>query len=105
MSSDKSLDMTDSSHYSLSEYSKNQAQELNSPLYITIYYSTAIQSENPQYGRYASFVMRFIQQYQRQNPNNIFVIVKNPEPYSPIEQEAQAKKITARSGYFFMLLF
>lgn len=95
MSSDKSLDMTDSAHYSLSEYSINQAQELNSPLYITIYYSTAIQSENPQYGRYASFVMRFIQQYQRQNPNNIFVIVKNPEPYSPIEQEAQSKKITA----------
>lgn len=83
------LDMTDDARYSLSAYSKEQAKQINNPLYITVYYSQALREENPKVARYAEFVLRFLQQYKSVNPDKIFITVKNPEPYSETEKEAK----------------
>lgn len=105
------LDLTDDSRYSLSEYSREQARRLSRPLYITIYYSSELPKENPQYGRYAEFVLHFLRQYQRQNPDKIFLTVKNPEPYSEQEKEARAKGLEpylsadGRSNLYFGAVF
>lgn len=84
-----SLDMTAEKHFSLSEYSKKEAKKLTLPLYVTIYYSEEIAFENPVYARYADFVLHFLEQYQKQNPEKIFITVKNPKPYSETEKEAK----------------
>lgn len=88
-------DMTQEGRYSLSSYSRRQAKDLTQPLYITVYYSADIAEENPVYGRYAEFVIRFLQQYQKSNPDKIFITVKNPEPYSETQKEAQRAGINA----------
>lgn len=89
-----SLDMTDEKQYSLSAYSKQQVKDISLPLFITIYYSQEISQENPQYGKYANFVMRFFQEYQKQNPDKIFINVKNVTLYSEAEKEAKNNKLS-----------
>ena len=88
-------DLTQDKHYSLSAYSIQQTKELSQPLYITVYYSSEIATENPIYNKYAEFVLSFLQQYQRQNPDKISIAIKNPKPYSEGETEALQAGITA----------
>lgn len=83
------LDMTDTQSYSLSPASQKQVKELPFPVYITVYYSNDISKENPVYGRYAEFVLQFLKQYQQQNPEKIFITIKDPKPFSDNEKEAQ----------------
>jgi len=105
------LDMTDAQRYSLSQYSKEQAQNISSPLYITIFYSSEISKINSNYAKYAEFVIRFLQQYQRQNPDKIFIAVKNPIPYSATEKEAYSYGITpfllsgSQTNFYFGAVF
>lgn len=89
-----SADMTDGKRFSLSAESREEARKLTLPLYITIYYSEDITTENPVYARYADFVRSYLEQYQKQNPHKIFITVKNPKPYSDVEKEAQKAGIT-----------
>ena len=87
------FDLTTSRQYSLSNASRQEVLKLTNPLFITVYYSSDIAAENPLYGKYADFVINFIKQYQRANPNKVFITVKNPEPYSALEKEAKSKGI------------
>lgn len=84
-------DMTDGKRYSLAPYSIEQVSKLDMPLYITVYYSPEI---NRYYGRYPEYVMRFLRQYQRVNPVRVFITVKNPQPYSEAEKEAQSHNLS-----------
>lgn len=89
------IDLTTEKRYSLSEYSIKEAREISQPLYITIYYSSEVASENPVYNKYAEFVIRFLQQYQRQNPDKILIAIKDPKPYSAVETEARQAGISS----------
>ena len=93
-SNNYSIDMTDNQDYSLSEFSKKQAQKIKQTLFISIYYSPEIASENPLYGKYADFVIRFLRQYKKENPNKIFITQKNPTIYSEAAKEAEDNKLT-----------
>ena len=90
-------DMTDGKRYSLAPYSIEQVSKLDTPLYITVYYSPEI---NRYYGRYPEYVMRFLRQYQRVNPARVFITVKNPQPYSEAEKEAQKPEKRKLFGWF-----
>ena len=89
-----SFDMTDNQYYSLSKFSKNQAQKLKQALFINIYYSPEIASENPLYGKYADLVIRFLKQYKKENPNKIFITIKDPSLYPDVAKEAEDNKLT-----------
>lgn len=94
--SDKAfIDMTDAKRYSLSPISIKQAQQLSEPIYITVYYSSDIPAENPIVGKYAEFVLQYLKQYQKANPDKIFITVKNPIPYSEEEKEAKKAQLDA----------
>ncbi len=84
------LDLTDDGRYSLSEYSRRQAQEISSPIYVKVYVSENLNREYPVLGKYAEFVVRYLQQYEKANPQYVSVEVKNPEPFSDIEKDALA---------------
>lgn len=94
-------DMTDTKRYSLSVASKKQAKELPVPVYINVYYSSEIIKENPVYAGYAEFVLQFLKQYQQQNPERIFITIKDPQPFSANAKEAQQaglKSYLAKDG-------
>lgn len=101
-------DMTDGKRYSLSPYSLEQVAKLDMPLYVTVYYSPEI---NRYYGRYPEYVLRFLQQYQRGNPSRVFISVKNPQPYSEVEKEAQSSGLSpyvapdGQQGLYFGAVF
>lgn len=83
-------DFTDNGRYSLSPASRKIIAELNSPVYIRIYLSSALTKENPQYANYATFVLRFLKKYQDlAGTDKIRLEIKSPEPYSAAENEAK----------------
>lgn len=84
------MDMTDTKRNSLSQVSVEQVKLLSQPVFVTVYYSSEISAENPVVGKYAEFVLQFLNQYRNVNPEKFFIAVKNPIPYS--EEEKEAKK-------------
>jgi len=84
------LDMTDNRRYSLSPASKKIASELQMPVYIKIYLSTALTKENPQYSAYAPYVLRYLKKFRQAAAHDrIKIEIVNPEPYSALEEEAK----------------
>lgn len=83
------LDLTDDGRYSLSEYSRRQVREISAPVYVKVYVSGNLNNEYPLLGKYAEFVVRYLQQYEKANPQYVSVEVKDPEPFSDIEKDAR----------------
>lgn len=105
------LDMTDNERYSLSEATRSIVRELSSPVHIKIYLSANLSKENPVYSSYAQYVLRYLKKYQQISPDKIKTEIINPEPYSPLEEEALAagiKPVTdsgGQSNLFFGAVF
>ena len=88
-------DFTANRKYTLSEGSKEIVNALPHNTFIKVYLSSSLQREFPQYGRYAQFVLRYLDKYQRESGGRIRIDVKDPEPYSSVEREAQDAGIGA----------
>ncbi len=86
-------DFTSDGRYTLSEASEKIIQDIKEPIFIKIYMSSSLSEEYPQYADYARFVLRFLNKYQKTSAGKISLEIKNPEPYSAIEKEAQAAGI------------
>ena len=82
-------DLTSDSRYSLSKNSKKIISEINSPLYIRVYLSSAISKDYPALYQYSQTVLRRLEGYKNLNPENIMLEVRDPEPYSPTAEEAK----------------
>ena len=90
------FDLTDNKRFSLSPASKKILSELTAPVYVRVYLSNNLVKENPQYSAYASFVLRYLKKYQQAAAvDNVKIEVLNPEPYSPLEEEAKKAGIKA----------
>ncbi len=86
-------DFTSDKKYTLSAASEKIIQDIKEPIFIKIYLSSALFEEYPQYADYARFVLRFFNKYQKESDGKITLEIKNPEPYSAIEKEAQTAGI------------
>lgn len=83
------LDLTGDGRYTLSEASRRIVSEINSPLYIRFYLSSAVSREYPALYQYSQAVLRRLETYRDQNPEMIRIEIKDPEPYGKIAEEAQ----------------
>lgn len=88
-------DLTSDSRYTLSKNSEKIISEINSPLYIRVYLSSAISKDYPALYQYSQTVLRRLESYKNLNPENIMLEVRDPEPYSPTAEEA--KKLGLKS--------
>lgn len=96
LGSTQKFDLTDNKRFSLSPASKKILSELTAPVYVRVYLSNNLVKENPQYSAYASFVLRYLKKYQQAAAvDNVKIEVLNPEPYSPLEEEAKKAGIKA----------
>ena len=88
------IDMTQSQRYSLSDASKEILSSLTMPVQIRLYISSNLATENPQYASYAQFVLRYLKKYQQAaKPDIIKIETLDPQPYSPLEEEAKRQGI------------
>ena len=90
---DKKADVTERHKYSLSNQSMDIAKNLDQHINITIYASKDLDSEYPELDLYRQNIMRLLSKYQMISGGKITINIKNPEPYSPAEYEAQSASI------------
>lgn len=67
------LDLTGDGRYTLSEASRRIVSEINSPLYIRFYLSSAVSREYPALYQYSQAVLRRLETYRDQNPDMILI--------------------------------
>lgn len=84
----RKADFTYGGKYSLSEASKQIVKEIKTPTYIRVYLSSDISSDYPSLYQYSQFVLRWLENYQNLNPEQIRIEIKNPKPYSKTAEEA-----------------
>lgn len=86
-------DFTAGKKYTLSPATENILKDIKAPVYIKLYLSSNLGGEYPQYANYAQFVLHFLSKYQSLSDGAVQLEVRNPEPYSDIENEAKNAKI------------
>ena len=99
----KKADFTGDARYTLSEASRQIVSEINTPVYIRLYLSSAVSREYPALYQYSQTVLRRLETYRNQNPEMIQIEVKDPEPYGKIAEEAKAqglKSFLSTDGQF-----
>ena len=99
----KKADFTGDARYTLSESSRQIVSEINTPVYIRLYLSSAVSREYPALYQYSQTVLRRLETYRNQNPEMIQIEVKDPEPYGKIAEEAKAqglKSFLSTDGQF-----
>ncbi len=75
--------------------SEKIVKNLTSPVNVTVYQSENLGSEYPELGLQSQFLFRLLEKYQTLADGKITINVKNPEPFSIAEEEAQAAGIRA----------
>ena len=91
-------DMTADRRFTLSQSAKDIARTLQTPVYIRVYLSSVLGSENNAMGQYAQYVLRMLHKFQTAASGNINIQIINPEPYSKAAQNAEAAGIRTFSG-------
>lgn len=83
------VDLTSDKKYTLGEKSRNIAKSLQKPVLINIYMSENLAEEYPLLAQHAQFVLRYLEKYRALNNDKITIEIKNPEPFSVVEEEAK----------------
>lgn len=86
-------DFTMYKKYTLSQSSRDIIKDIKEPVFIKVYLSSNMVEEYPQYADYSKFVLRFLNKYQALSDGMVQVDIKNPEPYTALENEAKIAKI------------
>lgn len=88
-------DITSLHRMTMNPQSEKIVKNLESPVNITVYQSENLGSEYPELGLQSQFLFRLLEKYQTLSDGKITINVKNPEPFSVAEEEAQAAGIRA----------
>ena len=97
----RKLDLTTNKKYSLSDSTKDIVQKIEKPIQITIYLSSNLIDSYPSLSLYSQYVLRQLNKYASLSKNNLKIEIKDPQPYSDIETEAQnqhIKPLLSQSG-------
>ena len=85
------LDLTEQRLFTLSEGTRKVLSEIEEPLTLRFYLSTALVETNPYYGSHARRVEELLREYERLAGGGIRLQVYDPEPFSPEEDQAVAE--------------
>ena len=88
-------DITSLHRTAMNPQSEKIVKSLESPVNITVYQSENLSAEYPELGLQSQFLFRLLERYQSLSDGKITINVKNPEPFSPAEDEAKAAGIRA----------
>ena len=105
------LDVSKNKIYSLSEETYKLLDNLSSQVNVRFFISEDLEDNYPELGQYATYIMRYLEEYKHQY-NNLFEIeVINVTPFSPSEKDATTNKIRGfvgrdgRTNLYFGLVF
>lgn len=88
------LDLTDNKLYTLSAGSKNIARGLGEPIRLYLYFSESLAPGRPRLQQYGRRVREMLEEYERAAGGNIILQVRDPEPFSELEDEAVQTGLT-----------
>lgn len=88
-------DITSLHRMTMNTQSEKIVKNLTSPVNVTVYQSENLGGEYPELGLQSQFLFRLLEKYQTLADGKITINVKNPEPFSIAEEEAQAAGIRA----------
>lgn len=83
------IDLTSDKKYTLGEKSREIVKSLQKPVLINVYMSENLAEEYPLLAQHAQFVLRYLEKYRALNGDKITIEIKNPEPFTVTEEEAQ----------------
>ncbi len=83
-----SFDATEDKLFTLSQGTLNILRNLDEPISLRFYYSQHLGQQVPEFGQYAARVQDLLKEYEKEAKGNIRLIIKNPTPFSPEEDEA-----------------
>lgn len=82
------LDLTEHKLYTLSAGSKNIARSLDEPIRLYLYFSRSLAPGRPRLEQYGRRVREMLEEYERAAGGQIILEVRDPEPFSDLEDEA-----------------
>lgn len=82
-------DITSLHRVTMNPQSVKIVENLESPVNITVYLSNNLGSEYPELGLQSQFLLRLLERYQSLSNGKLNIIIKNPEPFSLVEEEAK----------------
>ena len=82
------LDLTEGRLYTLSPGTRAILANLKAPITLKFYFSRLLGSKVPSYGAYADRVRAMLDQYVEASHGQLRVETYDPEPFSPVEDEA-----------------
>jgi ABC-type uncharacterized transport system involved in gliding motility auxiliary subunit len=88
------LDLTENKLYTLSPGSKRIAQGLDEPIRLYLYFSQSLAPGRPRLQQYGQRVREMLEEYERAANGKIILEVRDPEPFSELEDEAVQAGLT-----------
>lgn len=85
----KKTDVTKFQKHGLSKATIEIAQNIHTPINITLYVSENLDSNYPELGIFKQNILQKLEQIQRISHGKINFNIKDPQPYSPTEYEAK----------------
>lgn len=84
------VDMTEEKLYTLTDGTKEVLQEVKEPVQLTFYYSEMLGDASPAFKQYAGRIKNLLERYVELSSGQVELEIRNPEPYSVVEDEAMA---------------
>ncbi|MDY7108948.1 MAG: Gldg family protein [Planctomycetota bacterium] len=88
------LDLTENKLFTLSPGSKRIARELDEPIRLYLYFSESLAPGRPRLQQYGRRVREMLEEYERAAAGKIILEVRDPEPFSELEDEAVQAGLT-----------
>ncbi len=82
------LDMTESKLYTLSSGTEAILRGLDEPVTLRLFYSKSLEAQVPGLQAFADRVVDLLQEYKRQAPHKIRLLILDPKPYTEVEDQA-----------------
>ncbi len=89
------IDLTDTGRYTLSQGTRNIIKSLSEPVTLRFFFSKQAASQYAQTRAYAGRVRDLLREYAARSHGKIILEEVDPEPFTPMEDEASAAGITA----------
>lgn len=108
--SDLKLDITQERLYTMSEGTESVLSDLREPISLELFYTRALGEASPAYADYYARVKNLLSEYVAKSNGMLRLSIKNPEPFSEVEDEAVAAGLTGATlnqtgdtGYFGLI--
>ena len=92
---DWQIDLTQNGQFTLAQGTKNIIAKIPEPITLRFFYSKKVASDYAQIDAYAHQVRDLLHEYAARSHGKIIIQDVDPEPFSPVEDEASADGLTA----------